>query len=50
MEIQADCQQWPDSLPDALRDSTTADALQAICALDLSELESVEPSRGFGRD
>jgi len=24
--------------------------LQAICDLDLSELEAIEPPRGFGRD
>jgi hypothetical protein len=27
-----------------------AEALRAICELDLSELESVEPQHGFGRD
>jgi hypothetical protein len=27
-----------------------AQALRAVCDLDLSELESVEPPRGFGRD
>ena len=27
-----------------------AEALRAICELDLSELESIEPPRGFGRD
>jgi len=30
--------------------ASTADTLQAICDLDLSDLESVEPPRGFGRD
>jgi hypothetical protein len=48
--IQDDCQMWLDSLPPTLRDSATADALQTICALDLTELETVEPPRGFGRD
>jgi hypothetical protein len=32
------------------RVSPTADALHEICDLDLSELTSVEPPRGFGRD
>ena len=32
------------------RRSALAEALQAICELDLSELESVAPPRGFGRD
>jgi hypothetical protein len=30
--------------------STTAEALQLICELDLSGFENVEPPRGFGRD
>ena len=45
-----DCQAWLDSLPDNLADSATAEALRAICELDLSGLESIEPPRGFGRD
>ena len=48
--LQADCQDWLDSLPENFRDSATAEALAAVCALDLSELEGVEPPRGFGRD
>jgi hypothetical protein len=47
--IQADCQAWLDSLPETLAHSATADALRAVCELDLSDLE-VEPSRGYGRD
>jgi len=31
-------------------DSATAEALRAICELDLSELQAIEPPRGFGRD
>jgi hypothetical protein len=30
--------------------SPTADALRAICRLDLGELEVTEPPRGYGRD
>jgi hypothetical protein len=41
---------WLDSLPDSLQDSATAEALRAICDLDLSELQAVVPPRGFGRD
>jgi hypothetical protein len=33
-----------------LRDSSTGEALQAIVDLDLDELASIEPPRGFGRD
>ena len=39
-----------EALPDGLRDSATADALQAICDLDLADLQAIEPPRGFGRD
>jgi hypothetical protein len=41
---------WLDSLPDSLQDSATAEALRAICDLDLSELQAIIPPRGFGRD
>ena len=41
---------WLDNLPDNLLESALAHKLQAICALDLAELDSVEPPRGFGRD
>jgi hypothetical protein len=39
-----------DALPTNLQDSALADALQRICDLDLSELQTVELPRGFGRD
>ena len=38
------------SLPDSLQDSATAEALRAICDLDLTELQAIQPPRGFGRD
>jgi hypothetical protein len=38
------------SLPDSLQDSAIAEALRAICDLDLTELQAIEPPRGFGRD
>ena len=47
---QGDYQSWLDALPSSLADSATADALRAICDLDLSELQGIEPPRGFGRD
>ena len=49
LELQADYQQWLDGLPESLADTPTADALRAVCALDLSGLE-LDPPRGFGRD
>jgi len=50
LELQLSYQAWLDALPENLADSTTADALRAICDLDLSELETAEPPLGFGRD
>jgi hypothetical protein len=37
-------------LPTNLQEGATAQALQAICELDLGELQTIEPPRGFGRD
>ena len=50
LALQADYQAWRDALPENLADSATAAALEAICELDLSELEAIESPRGFGRD
>src|ERR1700691_6068481 len=46
--LQAEYAAWYDVLPDNLRD--TATALQTIIDLDLDDLISIEPPRGFGRD
>ena len=50
LAMQAEYTAWADALPDALRDTATAEALQAIVDLDLSELADIEPPRGYGRD
>jgi len=50
VEAQVEYAAWLESLPDNLRDSLLAEALQAICDLDLSELQAIIPPRGFGRD
>jgi hypothetical protein len=50
VELQAEYAGWLDALPDNQRDSALAEALRAIVELDLSELQAVEPPRGFGRD
>jgi hypothetical protein len=50
VQLQAEYQAWLDALPQTLQDTATAEALRAICDLDLSEFQSVEPARGFGRD
>ena len=49
-ELQAQYSVWLENLPDTLHDTATAEALQAICELDLSELQGAIPPRGFGRD
>ena len=41
---------WLDALPPSLQDSATAAALQAICDLDLADIQAIDPPRGFGRD
>ena len=41
---------WYDALPEGLRDTTTAAALEAIAEIDLDELASIVPPRGYGRD
>ena len=48
--LQSEYQAWLDAMPQNMADSGTAEALRAICDLDLSELESIVPPRGFGRD
>jgi hypothetical protein len=48
--LQDDYRTWLNALPQNLEASTTAEALRAICDLDLSDIESVEPPHGFGRD
>jgi hypothetical protein len=50
LALQAEYAAWCDALPDSLRDSATAEALQAIIALDLNELAEIQPPRGYGRD
>jgi hypothetical protein len=50
LDIQSACATWLDALPDTLRETTTAEALQAIVDLDLNALATVEPPRGYGRD
>ena len=50
LALQAEYAAWCDALPDSLRSSVTAEALQAIVDLDLNELATIVPPRGFGRD
>jgi hypothetical protein len=50
LRLQTEYAAWLDALPETLRDGATGEALQAIVDLDLDELASIEPPRGFGRD
>jgi hypothetical protein len=49
-DLQEEYAAWLEALPANQRDSTTAEAVGAIVDLDLSELQAIEPPRGFGRD
>lgn len=48
--LQAEYADWLTALPDSLRDSPTASALEAIIDLDLMTLADIEPPQGYGRD
>jgi hypothetical protein len=48
--VQAECSAWFDALPESLRDSATAVALQDMVELDLEVIYAVQPPRGYGRD
>jgi hypothetical protein len=50
IELQAQYAAWLETLPDNQHDGATADALRAVCDLDLTELQAIDPPRGFGRD
>jgi hypothetical protein len=40
-ELQAQYAVWLEALPDNLQDRATADALRAVCYLDLTELQAI---------
>lgn len=50
LALQAEYAVWNEALSDSLRDSATAEALQAIADLDLDALTTIVPPRGYGRD
>ena len=50
VSLQAEYAAWWEVLPDSLRDTATAEALQAIVELDLEALAAIVPPRGYGRD
>jgi hypothetical protein len=50
LSLQAVYADWLAALPDSLQGSSTAEALEAIVEFDLTDLVSIEPPRGYGRD
>ena len=50
LALQAAYADWLAALPDSLRESPTAAALEAIVDLDLTALAECELPRGYGRD
>jgi len=48
--LQAEYAAWLAAMPEATRDGATGEALQAIIDLDLDEIMTIQPPRGFGRD
>jgi len=48
--VQAECVAWFEALPESLRDSATAAALQEMLDLDLDAIAAVQPPLGYGRD
>ena len=50
LDLQATYADWLTTLPDGLRTSRMAEALQAMVDLDLTDLAECQPPRGYGRD
>jgi hypothetical protein len=48
--LQNEYRSWFDNLPANLEGSQLAERLEAICELDLEELQAIDPPRGYGRD
>jgi hypothetical protein len=50
LALQAEYANWFTALPDSLRGTAMADALEAIADLDLTAFAEISPPRGYGRD
>jgi hypothetical protein len=50
VNLQDEYRAWLENLPPNLEGSRLAEKLQAIAELDLAELETIDPPRGYGRD
>ena len=50
LALQAIYADWLAALPESLRESATAEALEAIVDLDLTAVADCQPPSGYGRD
>jgi hypothetical protein len=50
LALQAAYADWLVGLPESLRESATAEALEAIVDLDITAIADCRPPRGYGRD
>jgi len=50
VNLQDEYRAWLDNLPSNLEGSRVAEKLLAIAELDLAELQTIDPPRGYGRD
>jgi hypothetical protein len=50
VNLQDEYRAWLDNLPPNREGSRLAEKLQAIAELDLEELQTINPPRGYGRD
>jgi hypothetical protein len=48
--VQAECVAWFETLPESLREGSTAAALQEMIDLDLDAIIAIQPPLGYGRD
>jgi hypothetical protein len=48
--LKAEYTAWAEALPNTLQGTSIAEALQAITDIDLDELATIKPPRGYGRD
>jgi hypothetical protein len=50
LRLQVEYIDWLAALPDSLRGTAMAEALETIADLDLTALAEIRPPRGYGRD
>ena len=49
-ELPAQYAAWREALPNGLQDGATAGALRSACDFYSTDLQAIDPPRGFGRD